>query len=942
MTVKLHAQLLGGFHLIVNGAPLTAFKTPRLQALLAFLILNPGKLRFRYQIAYTFWPESSEAQARTNLRNLFHLLRQALPGYDQFISFGTQTVQWREDASYILDVNEFERLIAPTSGLIANRETLDQAVSLYQGDLLPGCYVDWIIPERERLRQTYLAALEGLAEMAESSRDYRAALDYTRRFLRSEPLHEASNRRLIRLCSLMDDRSAALKAYQAYASLLERELGILPEQETQDLAEYLKQPIGKSHVPPARDAQTILVGRQAEWQRLHAVWHSAATGSPQAVFLTGEAGIGKTRLVEELVQWAYRQGIRTAVANCYPAEGSLPYAPVVSWLRSHPLPRIEATWLAELSRLMPEVSRPNPKSAPPAQLTESWQRLRLFEAMARAMIGNRDKLLLVIEDIQWCDLDTLEWFHFLLRFDPHVPMMIVATERKEEVLLPDHPLGNLQVALASLGKYTEIELRPLVKAECFQLAAQVVQSSSNQVLDPDLIENIFSQSGGNPLFVVEMVRLGYFQATPGEDSDVSLNQSDKVQAVLKRRVGQISPSTRELVSLAAAIGREFHLDVLSQTSEENEEKLIQALDELVDRRIIQEISSDGYDFTHDLLRQAVLSGLSQAHLRLLHRKVAEAYLRLDQASMNRRDAEIANHYEAAGLLSPAIQHYRLAAESAASIYANADALRYLKRAIDMAQAAGIGDPKGMSAADFASLLERLGELQVITGQNLEAQVTLERALAQPFSASGLWRSHIYRKISDAKFQDHQSDQAFAALDQAELALGLPAAGGTLEEQQEWLQIQLARSQLFYWENQPDQIDALVLKIHPMIEADGRMDQQSELLSVQFMARLRHERFRVSKETVEIGRQRLALAEKLADPYILAFAQFQLGFGLLWHGDPHSAQEWVTKGFDAAERIGARLLQVRCLTYLDIISRKLGNLELLRQQTPSAEAGSGNE
>jgi len=236
MTVKLHAQLLGGFHLIVNGAPLTAFKTPRLQALLAFLILNPGKLRFRYQIAYTFWPESSEAQARTNLRNLFHLLRQALPGYDQFISFGTQTVQWREDASYILDVNEFERLIAPTSGLIANRETLDQAVSLYQGDLLPGCYDDWIIPERERLRQTYLAALEGLAEMAESSRDYRAALDYTRRFLRSEPLHEASNRRLIRLCSLMDDRSAALKAYQAYASLLERELGILPEQETQDLA----------------------------------------------------------------------------------------------------------------------------------------------------------------------------------------------------------------------------------------------------------------------------------------------------------------------------------------------------------------------------------------------------------------------------------------------------------------------------------------------------------------------------------------------------------------------------------------------------------------------------------------------------------------------------------------------------------------------------------
>ena len=136
---ELQVQLLGGFRLIFNGSPLNTFKTPRMQALLAFLILNPGKPQFRYQIAYTFWPESSEAQARTNLRNLIHLLRRALPECNQFISFETQTVQWREDTPYTLDVHKFERLLAPAPGIPPSRDDFDQAVRLYQGDLLPSC-----------------------------------------------------------------------------------------------------------------------------------------------------------------------------------------------------------------------------------------------------------------------------------------------------------------------------------------------------------------------------------------------------------------------------------------------------------------------------------------------------------------------------------------------------------------------------------------------------------------------------------------------------------------------------------------------------------------------------------------------------------------------------------------------------------------------------------
>lgn len=291
----------------------------------------------------------------------------------------------------------------------------------------------------------------------------------------------------------------------------------------------------------------------------------------------------------------------------------------------------------------------------------------------------------------------------------------------------------------------------------------------------------------------------------------------------------------------------------------------------------------------EVQREALEQAVQIYHGDLLHRKVAEAYLRLDEASPRMRNAEIASHYEHAGLPLQAIKYYRLAAESAARIFANAEAQRHLQRAV-------------------------------------------ERALAQSFSLPKLWRSQIYRKMSDALVQQYQHPQAFAALDQAEQALRLLSGGDTALERQEWIQIRLARSRVSYWCNLPEQIDAIVQHVRPMVEADGRIDQQIELLRLQSMARLRHERYRVSEGTVEIQRCRLELAETLADPYGLAMAQFELGFGLLWHGDPPAAREWLDKGYDAMSRKGDRLWQVRSLAYLSIVSRKLDDREALRGQT----------
>ena len=143
--------------------------------------------------------------------------------------------------------------------------------------------------------------------------------------------------------------------------------------------------------------------------------------------IAGEAGIGKTRLAEELEGWADRQGILTANARGYAAEGELPYAPVAAWLRARPLPPLEPVWLTELARLLPELLATHPTLPPPEPLREAWQRNRLFEALARGVLCCGRPRLLVLDDLQWCDPDTLAWLHYLLRFDPNAALLVVGT-----------------------------------------------------------------------------------------------------------------------------------------------------------------------------------------------------------------------------------------------------------------------------------------------------------------------------------------------------------------------------------------------------------------------------------------------------------------------------------------------------------------------------------
>ncbi len=310
----------------------------------------------------------------------------------------------------------------------------------------------------------------------------------------------------MRLRALSGDRAGALRVYHTCATTLQRELGVEPSPATQRAYEQVLQ-VEAGPEPERRMGPSVspLVGRKDEWVQLQTAWRRSARG-PRFALLLGEAGIGKTRLVEELLHWAERQGIECAYARCYAAEGELAYAPVTALLRARPLPPLDDVWLSEVARLLPEVLSERPGLPEPRPMTERWQRQRLFEALARAALGDGQPLLLVIDDLHWCDRETLDWLHYLLRFDPGARLLVVGTCRPEE-LDEDCPFAKTLPVLHRDVRLTEIKLGPLDGQETATLAANV----AGKELEPAAAVNLYRETEGNPLFVVETVRAGAAQ-----------------------------------------------------------------------------------------------------------------------------------------------------------------------------------------------------------------------------------------------------------------------------------------------------------------------------------------------------------------------------------------------------------------------------------------------
>jgi predicted ATPase/DNA-binding SARP family transcriptional activator len=316
-TPILSIHLLGSFLLDYQGQALNTINTERLQSLLAYLLLHRDAPVPRQHLAFLFWPDSSEAQARTNLRNLLHKLRAALPKADRYLAIDQQTIHWQNSAPFRLDVDDFLAL----AGRSASIQDLKAAIQMYSGDFMRDFYEDWVHGIRENLRQTYLITLEKLMGLLAESRRFQDALQYGQILLRSEPTREETYRDLMRLYAQSGDRTGVSRIYKTCGTVLERELGVEPSPATVQAYEtFSAQATNWTFSPDVLDqvarepihhnlpvSLTSFIGRGQELDQV-----STLLTKQRFVTLSGPGRIGKTRLALATVRSLlsqYRDGI---------------------------------------------------------------------------------------------------------------------------------------------------------------------------------------------------------------------------------------------------------------------------------------------------------------------------------------------------------------------------------------------------------------------------------------------------------------------------------------------------------------------------------------------------------------------------------------------------------------------------------------------------------
>ncbi|GCE24218.1 hypothetical protein KDK_80180 [Dictyobacter kobayashii] len=946
-------------------------QAPRVQSVLAYLMLHHEAPQLRSQLAFLLWPETSEAQAFSNLRKVLHQLRQFLPESDRLLVVDRQSVRWQPAAEieWSLDVQEFEQALAQaehasTSG--DTRQALARAIQLYRGEFFVGRYEEWILQERDRLRQLYLEAAERLSTLLEEERDYEAALKLVQRLQRADPLREATYRQLMRLYALQGDRAAALRTYHTCATTLEHELGVEPGQTTRQMYESLLQmeaPASatstRTSVPVARSGEAPLLGRKREWGQLQLAWSQALKGHRQLVIVSGEAGIGKTRLADEMLAWVSRQGMATARAACYATDGEMAYAPVATWLRSEyvqaELETLDELWLAELSRLLPDILTRYPDLRRPGLMREGWQRQQFFESLSHALIQPSEQarpLLLLIDDLQWCDQETLAWLHYVLRFNyvPPARFLLLATVRAEEVQA-GHPLSTFLTGLRRDGLLTELPLGPLEQAEIASLAEHV----SGQQLSHAQLDELLQETEGNPLFVVETVRAGLLGATVDTIDPAAVEQRalpvlsqkasslpQKVQAILGMRLDQLSPEARELSSLAAVIGRKFDFSILAQASSLDEDAVVTSLDELWQRRIVREQEDESYDFSHEKLRQQAYHSLSAIRRRQLHRRVAEAFVAIYADDLDSVSQHVATHYERAGQAALAIPYYVRAGDVAANMYANEDAVAIYQQAIDLSEKVSIKSAVQHPAWEaLAQLLEKQGTLHGALGRPAEAREAYQRALRVVPEHELLKRARLRRRIAGTWSHLPQRQQLLSEFDAAERLLEQDPDHSSLEWQREWISFQLDK--LLPLQIHPlsgDEMAALIARMRPIVERAGAQEQRAQFGLSAASTQLVRDRYQSSPATLALFRQAIQAVEQPELYRLLGFARFGFGTSLLYAGQPDEAEQQLQLAMQAAKKVGNLQLHERCRMFLAYVYRQREQVEELRELVRDAQDVTG--
>jgi DNA-binding SARP family transcriptional activator len=700
--------VLGELTVETSGRQIELSGSWRGRSLLAWFALNPGP-HPRGDVASRFWPDVLDSSARASLRNALWALRRTLgdQAYGALIAT-RERVGLEGPPNVWVDVAAFREHVAAGE--------LEEALALSRGEVLAGLDEEWVYEYRDLHREALSELLERVATRAEAEGDLAGAIAATRRRAGLDPLAEDAQRALIARLARSGDRAGALATYDRLRDRFRRELGISLSDETRAVIHEVRRgrAVGERRredaaapaadqstrsggdwrpgdlfpLPPRlrRRTPTALVGRERELSRLRELWRGVREGEgARLVLVTGEAGIGKSRLVRELALEGREQG---AVVLHGSADEDLlvPHQHLVAAFEHFfavaapdELEGRVGVRAADLEPIAPGLSE---LTGSPAEAAPEGRRYRLFEAVAGLLdeLSAETPVLVVVDDLHWADQATAAILRYALEARPEMRVLVLATQRVADVPQTGPTAEALQ--RLSQGQYVErLPLSGLSDAEIAELA----EGLSGRELAGELVRGIRAETAGNPFFVLEVVR--DLSDSDRTASVLSLGQAEvpeRVRDVVNLRLARVGDATVRLLTVAAVIASEFELAQLELISDLDGDDLAAALDEAVTAALLTETGqgdSESFSFSHALLRRTLLTRLTRANRRRVHARVADA---LEATKGDDALLEIAHHLcEAlpAADRERALHYATRAAEHATSGLAYAEGVELFTRAL---------------------------------------------------------------------------------------------------------------------------------------------------------------------------------------------------------------------------------------------------------------------
>lgn len=758
---KIRVRLLGGFEVWAGDQQVGSFESQKVRALLAYLACQRRRSFSRDHLAGLFWPEREPETARHALRQAVYNLRSKLGDEGSSLIRTTHLeIGLDRAADFWLDVDAFEEALrAGSMGEVADSHHLSTAAQLYRGELLTGFFVkecpefeDWLVTEQTRLRE---AAVEGLRKLVENYRrrgEYRFGVHYARRLVAIEPLSEEAHRELMRLFALSGQRNRALAHYEELLNLLREELGVQPLPETKALYEsILLQAVEKEAESGEESIGPLipLAGRGKGYERLRDSWNRVLQGAMEFTLVTGEGGVGKTRLIKSFMDVSTSTRRANVLrGRCYELAPLVPYQPILEILRStfseeaelaeQALAAVSGEVLEDLVRLVPEL-RPEPSAPAPAPLrsapiSDTEGRRRLFGSVARfleELCQGGDPLILFLDDLHLADRDTLDLLMYLTaRLQGPVWMIAVCLPDEMD---PNHPIEQIVRYGESRGRASRLEIGRLESAAVEEIAASLV----GEAQAAELARFLEERSQGLPLAVTETINYLWDEGilVSRDASRWNLSRSlreidlpEDLDELIRMRVRRLPNSTKRLATMAAMMGQSFNVSLLQEAADEHAGVIDIGLEILLKRWLIRQFAQSwttarrerdiilwaqgvrrgNFEFAHKRIRGAVYQELNPLRRQAMHAKTAEA---LERLRGSREPEALAFHFAAANQWEKALPHLESAIQRALSVYALDTARRYCDQAIEALSRLAAGSRSEAQATRWRSERERMREIR---------------------------------------------------------------------------------------------------------------------------------------------------------------------------------------------------------------------------------------